>query len=690
MSKKGLPYPRPVSPLDIDEAPICPSTIVYFDPHAHETEDEAEQRAAKRRKRVRENAEAYLRGESIYIMTATLKGPFEAPWKNPWAKKMTRGVEQKEIPATAVGNTTRKSLAVPETIRDGQRYVECIDLTGDDIEFTQPPIVQDKPPKDVFSRSKSPVRPAPSHLAPTSAKRVEEWLRTNDAYKSRHLPDIRSSPTPTNREYRSLREESQSKRPTSAGGGERNTQVGEWAKKFSPQQEHTSTQQTHESQERAEAAILEAKRRSVHKVPASTNLPAFEYKRPKRQQERPQEVVQHPLTPESGSDAGDIEHDVPNDRDVPDGQAVQKSAIPDNATAFKKPTLSAETSKATTIRDLPEAQVVSAVIPEASNAQSTAELLQPVEGPAEYSLTEGQGTAPDQTKPPSEAGLVATTDQPASGGRLCADEQTPSAAPAAPSPGKNDRTPMRNLDTQALVGNIQPFAISTIKKLTAITEEKSTPVTASKPSKAKAGKSNKKKASFAAEPASDESQSSIKAGFQVRKSASIQVIPSSKADGTNPEDEDEAYDLDPPTNRQTTYAVQSHHKARTPLPKPALKTKTPVPKSIPKSRAPNPAAHSSAPPATTVTATNASSLAITQNGTYHSTSGTSGTKQDAQPRPTMGGGDMFAIENGTGVGFDEMVGVGAGDEHFDLDTAVEELGSFLGTWDVEREVCGRV
>ncbi|OAL37651.1 hypothetical protein AYO20_03158 [Fonsecaea nubica] len=84
--KPTLPqYPRPVSPVSAEDIPICDDTVVYYDP-ANDAREDGEQRAAKRR-RIEGHATAYLRGQPIFIMTAQLRGPFDSGWKNPWAEK---------------------------------------------------------------------------------------------------------------------------------------------------------------------------------------------------------------------------------------------------------------------------------------------------------------------------------------------------------------------------------------------------------------------------------------------------------------------------------------------------------------------------------------------------------------------------------------------------------------------------
>lgn len=674
--QKAPPYPRPVSPLNYEEIPTCPDTI-FYDQKTDETEQEGAQRAAKRRRRMRANAEAYLKGDEIYIMTASLKGPFDKGWKNPWKRRPAEVDVPVEVPETSARPIIERSVktAVPETCGPVKDEEQCIDPTcdvTDDIEFTQPPIVQEKPPTNIFKRSCD-VPIDRSHISPVNARRIEDWLRTSDAYKTKRLPDIRSSPTPASREDRLPTPGRSARRPASAGGCDDNTPVGNWATEFSPRQDpqssqklfEESTQQTHESQHRAEAAILEQKIRSVHRIPPSTNLPAFEYKRAKRTKlaeakDSPAYLWTHPgsIHAEAAEEPLQAAASPPL---LPSEQPVKSSP--------KKPALSTETSK-TTANHLPSAQVVSAVpaLEGLSNAQSTAELLQPVKPPTEQAMTQRQDSEPGhRPSAPAEEGA-----DPVEAAPVCpTDAEVEEDNTAAPGTDKV-QTPARNLDTQALLGSVKPFAVSTIKKLEIKSEIAKTPATASKvPAKTQSTariSKRKKKASFAVDPVSDESQSSIKAGFQVRKQHTTpSVLASTKIAIAEGLDDNEDYDLDPPTSN---ILADSLPKAIS-FPAGKAKRSTQAPKSILKPRS-QPAGQSSVPPGASVTATGASAPGT--NGTYQST--TTSEKRDAQQPRQL---DMFAIENGGGA--DSQ---GQELEQFDLDEVVADLGSYLGTWDVVK------
>jgi hypothetical protein len=795
---RAPPYPRPLSPIDVAECPLTADTVVYAstdypsypcedNDNEEEVDAEAAQRAAKRRKRIRENAAAVQRGEGVVILTAGLKGPFEGGrWRNPWARRRTTK-SGKEVPETAprqglnaVKPVRQKQTGVVlETAAPARSEVPQRDeavlapahaVEGDEIEFMQPAVVKERPPTNVFKKTTEVgvevEDVARQHITPTSARRIEDWLRTNDAFKSERLPpDIRSSPTPMGRdeELRLPSPEKQAARPVSADGVGKGMGLGAWADRFSSQKESQqqqqralaqtnggeSTQQTHESEHRAEAAIIAQKGRSVHRVPPSTNLPAFEYKRAARKATA--EVISSRPPKVRKPEGEHVREDQPEKKEA-DQPSVQSEAQisdpePTPRTAPEHPALTTETSKATTLGQLPSAQLVSGNIPPDgfSNVQSTAELLQLVKEPTTEETTQQQ----DQADEKGQSVVKVAISKPDH------SEKQDAAATLHTKPPATHQTPVRALDTQALLHNIQPFDMSTVKKIeihpVPISATATTPVTASKaptsanmkplpapttkkqPNRTRAApKTAKKKTSFVNDPASDESQSSIKRGFQVRKTPGKYASPpppskielaaamglSTPADDNEEEDQNDG-DLDPLTvTKPAAVNGNTHNLRRSAHNKTKPSARAPLRKSILKSRT-HPY-ESSAPACTTQTATG-HSLPYSgtnghPNGTYVSTTNGS-PKQDGQGLAqlasctgmgvTMSGEemelDMFAIENrtsvraGSGSGSDEDKaaagggedGLGDGElEDFDMEKALGEIGDYLGAggWDVEGAV----
>ncbi|EXJ56014.1 hypothetical protein A1O7_08945 [Cladophialophora yegresii CBS 114405] len=189
-------YPRPVSPICADEIPICKDTVVIFDKDGGIEESE-EQRAAKRR-RIEAHATAYLRGQPVFILTAGLRGPFGDGWQNPWSKqKVTRIDERTTSQArseqfTNPTNLTDRASPTSAGKQEGQAAAKAdIYPTG-----------QKKDPHEnnrglmlscTGKRRTPDISVSDEELASRDPK-VEDWLKTNEAYKA--AVGLHPEPTP--------------------------------------------------------------------------------------------------------------------------------------------------------------------------------------------------------------------------------------------------------------------------------------------------------------------------------------------------------------------------------------------------------------------------------------------------------------------------------------------------------------
>ncbi|EXJ66012.1 uncharacterized protein A1O5_10989 [Cladophialophora psammophila CBS 110553] len=179
-------YPRPVSPICADEIPICDDTIVYCD-QSRDLEEDEEQRAAKRR-RIESHATAYLRGQPLFILTAQLRGPFDDGWTNPWAKE--------KVNKTKKTGTNQPSPTPPREPARGKKE-NSPGLRGNHVAQVAPDTsihVTKQPRERSSGRNQSPVisslqgeESISPHLGkdaePPKNNKVENWLRTNAAYK---------------------------------------------------------------------------------------------------------------------------------------------------------------------------------------------------------------------------------------------------------------------------------------------------------------------------------------------------------------------------------------------------------------------------------------------------------------------------------------------------------------------------
>lgn len=214
--QKPPPYPRPVEYVSADEVPLSLEETTYYDKldkrnglsrlDKHDAEVEAERRAAKRR-RIEDYAAAYLRGESLYIMSAQLKGPFGKSWKNPWAKRKSDRsavVDQSrtaEVPETAktshvtVGDVRDKRHVLPEVKKRDGAFDSAGQLDVSD-QWSSNAVV---PPTSPIMTSpyQSPDKTSISKPEEVRSIWIRDWLKTNEKYLKQPEPLPTASPTPT-------------------------------------------------------------------------------------------------------------------------------------------------------------------------------------------------------------------------------------------------------------------------------------------------------------------------------------------------------------------------------------------------------------------------------------------------------------------------------------------------------------
>lgn len=695
-------YPRPVSPVSAEEYPICHDTIVY-DEGDESLEDSTDQRAAKRR-RIESYATAYLRGEPLFILSAQLKGPFGEGWRNPWRRKGGRRAEkdmaQLEVPETTVKPQPRFSAG---SAHHG---------SGASSSHSTPIYRVKQPIKQTLISNKTnvitPVLPIDS-AAPTFAsyagapssknKQVEDWLKKSKGYSQAKEHESPSSPTPLIRSanVRTKKWESPainvefppvpdnivslaalpSLQPTNAS--ELGAIIPTTRKPEAQPSQAISTgagtvqpilvakpQQTQdvppvvagrpktasEDHSRPETAILAVKRRSLHTIPPSSHLPAFEYcrvaTREAAQDARPRAEADGPHKPSlvqtaefsACPDAG-----IPTNSNEPsESLHTAEEGLSPGLVELTSASPGKVHSRPSTVHDIPSAQmpVQTALESAPSNLSGTVAMLeepreervqgvdhnplshvlhdvtQPAQGgqPSEFSVAQEHGL--DKNTPIQPVHLPVSLSLPS--------EVTPKPKTTKPS------------DTQEMIESITPFEFSTIKKTrTLTTHDNSTPRTATKTR----AMSKRKRASFAPEDVSSGSSGgSLKAVMKVAKSTSMHLDTASsiKNIGDN-EDEDENSILNSihhiPTNTQGSHFGETA-------------VKNGARRGILKSSV-NP----SAPALTSGTNNTSSSI-----------------KQDAQRVRAL---DVIESE------------IELPQDDFDVDAVMDDLGSYLGTWDAEKE-----
>ena len=672
LKSKVPEYPRPVSPVSAEEYPIGKDTTVYFGGN-DVVEESAKLRATKRR-RIESCATAYLRGEPLFILSAQLKGPFGNDWQNPWGKAR-RVVGRHEAALLEVPETTAKHQLEPTTV-SAKGVSRLFSPTAQTHEFKSslqraqadeislssaidPPPVSLEPTDNIFAL----------HLADAGLKnqKVEDWLKKHKSYSQAEEEQPHSSPTPL-------------QKPTTARTKKWECpiidvdippvpdRVVELANLLLPQKfdmseeeqpSHHSKNVVHHintkdqslevnsagapstNKSRAEHAILKSKRRSLHTIPPSSYLPAFEYRKvfPDESKAPAAEHMNATTTTETHVEQTKetLEAKAPLQSDASE---TSRSLHTAQDAAFDIPSishLSKERSKASTEREMPSAQIpVQAILQSApSNLSSNVHLLEePLDQPAQIFVPMVKDDNGATSEDASRTHQVAVDERLVQGVanetinveclsalRLLHSEATP----------RNDAA--RPVNTQQMIETITPFAFTTAKKKAIDVENKSTPVTATKSRLIK----NRKRASFVTEEASSgSSQGSLKTIMKVAKPSMVNQGKTNSPKGIwEMDDEDE----------NSIHHIQMSTSA---TPNAVANAKRTAPRSILKS----------------------SFTASTDLHAPSTNNASSSMKQDAQ---RVKGFDMVDAESEHN------------EDDFDVDAAIDDLGGFLGTWDADKE-----
>jgi len=157
-------YPRNVPDIDCDEDILLPCAVVYTrdEDDADDAEALAKIRAAKRR-RIEANAHAYLRGEALSILSAGLRGPFDNGWRNPWAAKNNKWKHEVVDGDTAVSRAQK--------------------MLRKDVVGSQTPWKSNHTRQRAAQATANPFERARSEHVdqPSPEQKVENWLRRNSA-----------------------------------------------------------------------------------------------------------------------------------------------------------------------------------------------------------------------------------------------------------------------------------------------------------------------------------------------------------------------------------------------------------------------------------------------------------------------------------------------------------------------------
>lgn len=117
---------RPTSTVDYEPLLLASEDVLY--PGSDKDESIEEQQA--RRRRIELQAQHYLRGRDLFVLSAHLRGPFVEGWINPWARKRKRN-QRRDGAGRAHGWIDRREastkegreVTIPETTRPSRTWL---------------------------------------------------------------------------------------------------------------------------------------------------------------------------------------------------------------------------------------------------------------------------------------------------------------------------------------------------------------------------------------------------------------------------------------------------------------------------------------------------------------------------------------------------------------------------------------
>ena len=189
-----MPYPRPISPVTFESCSPLASDIDSDDLLGSDDELEDTARAAKRQ-RTEKLAESYLRGQPLFILSASLRGPFDEGWRNPWTKKRKTVADKESSGVGPDGHVREAEPVIQETASLRPKYREDLSVSRPSVDASlaeSSTVVSVQGPKSSFvvgSAHKRPFQPAAAdqenRAAPRSARKPKEAssmsLSTSDA-----------------------------------------------------------------------------------------------------------------------------------------------------------------------------------------------------------------------------------------------------------------------------------------------------------------------------------------------------------------------------------------------------------------------------------------------------------------------------------------------------------------------------
>ncbi|KAJ5770196.1 uncharacterized protein N7511_002247 [Penicillium nucicola] len=168
-----MPYPRPVSPVSLEECPlpyeIDPDDLLGSDDDLDDAGRDA------RRRRVENLAKSYLQGKPPFILSASLRGPLETGWVNPWRKTRAHACGASAPRPSSSRQTSAPEKVVLETDLRRRKHFERLPSETSRSEI--PVTSRNSPAVSSARGSKRSLTPRSARERPTTVQRLRHSER---------------------------------------------------------------------------------------------------------------------------------------------------------------------------------------------------------------------------------------------------------------------------------------------------------------------------------------------------------------------------------------------------------------------------------------------------------------------------------------------------------------------------------
>lgn len=166
-----MPYKRAISPFSLETCEPATNDIISDELPASDDELSEAERAAKRQ-RIEKLAESYLHGQPLFILSASLRGPFDQGWRNPW-KKDRRAIVNRQADTRGKKPIHNTGRVIQETDLRQPKYREDLAIPAPEIPAAA---------RRIAPLPSVPVPNASSSNTPRSAQKRPFYAATHDEH----------------------------------------------------------------------------------------------------------------------------------------------------------------------------------------------------------------------------------------------------------------------------------------------------------------------------------------------------------------------------------------------------------------------------------------------------------------------------------------------------------------------------